>query len=110
MKIPNGFQAVIRPEKLRDYLLNIEHKRGKSKAEVLLSFGYLPENWRTLESDLRQYHLKADVAAMRDTPYGKRYEIRAFLETPSSRSLMVRTVWQIDKGTDFPRFITLHPD
>lgn len=46
MKIPNAPQAVIRPEKLRDYLLNIEHKRGKSKAAVLLSFGYVPENGR----------------------------------------------------------------
>ena len=47
---------------------------------------------------------------MRETPYGRRYEIRAFLETPSNRSLMVRTIWQIDQGTDYPRFITLFPD
>lgn len=110
MKIPNGAQAVIRPEKLKDYLLNIDHKRGKSKAALLLYFGYTPENWQVLENDLRLYHLKADVTATQDTPYGRRYEIRTFLRTPSNRSLMVRTVWQIDKGTDFPRFITLHPD
>ncbi|MGK7892764.1 MAG: hypothetical protein AB4372_03720 [Xenococcus sp. (in: cyanobacteria)] len=24
--------------------------------------------------------------------------------------MFVRTVWQIDKGTDFPRLITLIPD
>jgi len=110
MKIPNRSKAVIQPEKLRDYLLNIEHKRGKSKATILLSFGYTPEDWQILEKDLRQYHLDTEVSAMRETPYGRRYEIRAFLKTPSSRSLMVRTIWQVDKGTDFPRFITLFPD
>jgi hypothetical protein len=110
MKVPNWSQAVIEPKKLRDYLLNIEHKRGKSKAAVLLSFGYTPGNWPILEDDLRQYHLSAEVTVMRETPYGRRYEIRALLNTPSGRPLVVRTVWQIDKGTDYPRFITLFPD
>jgi hypothetical protein len=72
MKIPNGSQAVIRPEKLRDYLLNIEHKRGKSKAALLLSFGYTPENWQTLENDLRQYQMSfplfEDVILLEDLP------------------------------------------
>ncbi|MGH7450629.1 MAG: DUF6883 domain-containing protein [bacterium] len=38
------------------------------------------------------------------------YEIRAPLQTPSGRTLIVRTIWQIDEGTDVPRLITLVPD
>ncbi|MCL4870209.1 MAG: hypothetical protein KJ063_14690 [Anaerolineae bacterium] len=110
MKIPNGSQAVIHPEKLRGYLLDVEHKRGKSKAAVLLSFGYTPENWQALANDLRQYHLTAEVTAVRETAYGIRYEVQALLFTPDGRSLQVRTIWQIDTGTNFPRFITLFPD
>ena len=110
MKIPNGSQAIIHPDKLRGYLLDVKHKRGKSKASLLLSFGYTPENWQALENDLRQYHLTADIMTVRETPYGKRYEMRAFLITPNGRSLMVRTIWQIDTGTNYPRFITLFPD
>ena len=47
---------------------------------------------------------------MRVTPYGKRYEISASLQTLSSESLHFRTVWQIDRGQDLPRLITLVPD
>jgi hypothetical protein len=36
MKLPNSERAVIAPEKLVDYLLNIEHKRGGAKARLLL--------------------------------------------------------------------------
>lgn len=110
MKIPNGSQAAIHPDKLRGYLLDVDHKRGKSKAALLISFGYTPENWQVLENDLRQYHLTAEITAVRETPYGIRYEIRALLNTPNDRSLMVRTIWQIDTGKDNPRFVTLFPD
>ena len=47
---------------------------------------------------------------VRSSPYGVRYEIRAPLRTPVGRELMVRTIWQIDEGTDVPRLITLFPD
>ncbi len=110
MKIPNAAQAIIHPDKLRGYLLDADHKRGKSKAALLLSFGYAPGNWQQLENDLRQYHLTAEVTAVRETLYGLRYEIQAILITPNGRPLQVRTVWQIDKGTEYPRFITLFPD
>lgn len=110
MKIPNGSQAIIHPAKLQSYLLNAEHERGKSKASLLLSFGYVAEKWHVLEQDLRQYHAIAETTAVRETPYGTRYEVRAPLQTPSGRSLMGRSIWQIDKGTEYPRFITLFPD
>jgi hypothetical protein len=45
----------------------------------------------------------------KETAYGVRYEVIATLQTPSGRELLVRTVWQIDRGTDFPRLTTLVP-
>ena len=53
MKIPNAEGAVIAPEKLRDYLLNPSHRRGGSKARLLVSLGYEGNEWERLESDLR---------------------------------------------------------
>jgi hypothetical protein len=110
MKIPNGDRAIIEPSKLTEYLLNIEHKRGGSKAKLLIQFGYSPENWQRLESDIRQFHLTADVSIVKETAYGVRYQISANLLTPADRELPVKTVWQIDQGTDVPRLITLVPD
>ena len=110
MKIPNSDRAIIETSKLTEYLLNIEHKRGGTKAKLLIQCGYSQENWQQLETDIRDAHLSADVDVVKDTGYGMRYEISAYLSTPVGRPLLVRTVWQIDRGTDFPRLITLIPD
>jgi len=110
MKLPNQERAVIAPEKLVHYLLNTEHKRGGTKARVLAHFGYRADNWHQLDEDIRRFHLNAEVERMRQTSYGVRYEIHAPLHTPSGQTLMLRTVWQIDEGSDVPRLITLFPD
>lgn len=109
MRIPNADKAIIAPEKLRDYLLNPAHRRGATKAKLLLACGYKTAEWRMLESDLRAQHLTADVTVARENPYGKRFEISAPLATPSGRRILFQSVWQIDKGTDVPRLITLYP-
>ncbi len=110
MKIPNSDRAIVEPSKLIDYLLNSEHKRGGAKAKLLLQFGYSLENWQQLESDIRKFHLVADVNVVKETAYGMRYEVSANMLTPIDRQLFVKTVWQIDTGTNFPRLITLVPD
>jgi hypothetical protein len=110
VKLPNADKAVIAPEKLTLYLLNPAHRRGGSKARLLLSLGYSAVHWQRLESDLRSQHLTADVELEMVTEYGGRYEIVAPLVGPNGRSITFRSVWQIDLGTDYPRLITLYPD
>jgi hypothetical protein len=110
LKIPNADRAIIEQQKLVDYLLNTEHHRGGSKAALLAMFGYNVANWARLAADLRKAHLSIDVTVERDTPYGRRYEIRAPLDTPVGRPLVVRSIWHIDRGTTTPRLITLYPD
>ena len=110
MKIPNAEHAVISPEKLRDYLLNSEHRRGGAKARLLISLGYHRESWQVLDKDLRAQHLPMDVAVTLESEYGVRYEIVAPLTTPSDRIVAFRSIWQIDTGTNHPRLITMYPE
>lgn len=110
MKLPNPERAQIGTDKLVKYLLNVEHERGSSKAQVLIAFGYRRENPQRLADDIRKFHLFADIQLQRESDYGTRYEISESLETPSGRKLHLRTIWQVDKGTDFPRLLTLFPD
>jgi hypothetical protein len=109
MQLPNRALAVIAQEKLTDYVLNTRHKRGGIKARLLTRFGYSVQNWRRLEVDIRGA-LETEVDMTRTTEYGMRYEIRMMLQTPLGMPLTVRTIWQIDRGTDVPRLITLYPD
>jgi hypothetical protein len=109
MQLPNCALATIAQEKLTEYLLNIRHQRGGTKARLLAQFGYTVQHWRRLEADIR-HGLDAEVDLIRPTEYGTRYEIRMTLQTPLGVPLTVRTIWQIDDGTDVPRLITLYPD
>jgi hypothetical protein len=86
------------------------YSKKSPKARVLRDFRYDATLWQQLQTDIRRSHLDADVEVVRQTLYGTRYEIHAPLYTPSGRVLMVKTIWQIDEGMDFPRFITLFPD
>ncbi|MBD2058029.1 hypothetical protein H6F88_18750 [Oculatella sp. FACHB-28] len=57
MRLPNREYAVIEPEKLTGYLLNTNHRRGGDNARLLIQFGYSIDNWKQLETDVRNYHL-----------------------------------------------------
>jgi hypothetical protein len=110
VKVPNAEKAVIAADKLQNYLLNPAHRRGGSKAKLLMAMGYRAEEWQQLEHDLRTQHLIADVHLATESDYGPRYEVVAPLVGPSGRSIPFRSIWQIDEGTDCPRLITLHPE
>jgi len=85
VKIPNADKAVIAEDKLRSYLLNVTHRRGGSKARLLVSMGYAPDDWQRLEMDLRNRHLMAEVDQSADSDYGMRFEIVAPLVGPTGR-------------------------
>lgn len=107
--VPNADRAIIAAEKLTGYLLNMSHKRGSAKARLVLSFGYRSDNPRALEGDLRSQHLSVDVTGTSTNAYGVVYEIEGPIKTPSGRVVRFCSVWQVDTGTEVPRFITLYP-
>jgi hypothetical protein len=109
MTVPNADRAIIAPEKLTRYLLNMSHKRGGPKARLLLSVGYRSDNPRSLESDLRAQHLTLDVTRTSENAYGVVYEIDGPIKTPSGKTLRFCSIWQVDAGTDVPRLITMYP-
>ena len=110
MKLPNADRAIIAEDKLRTYLLNPDHRRGGSKAKLLLSMGYEAEAWQRLQADIRASHVTAEVVRQVDTEYGKRYEVVAPLPGVGGRPAVFRSVWQVDTGTEHPRLITMYPE
>ena len=57
----NAEDATLSEGKLRDYLLDLDHDRGASKARVFYALGYRRERWEELEQDLREQHLSQDA-------------------------------------------------
>jgi len=107
--MPNAVRATIAAEKLTAYLLNPAHKRGGTKARLLLSLGYRRDAPGALESDLRTQHLPMDPTRTSENAYGVAYEIEGPIRTPGGRIVRFVSIWQIDAGSDVPRFITLYP-
>jgi hypothetical protein len=109
MTVPNVDRAIIAPDKLTGYLLNVSHKRGGPKARLLLNVGYRADDPQRLESDLRTQHLSLNVTRRSENAYGVVDEIDGPIKTPSGRIMRFCSVWQVDTGTDVPRFITMYP-
>lgn len=108
--LPNRERAHIEDGKLIGYLLNLMHTDGGPKARFFLSHGYRVDRPDVLRADLLTHGYTYTVATTRHTPHGMRYTVSGTLTTLDGRTHLVRTVWQIDTGTDFPRLIMAHPD
>jgi hypothetical protein len=50
-----------------------------------------------------------EVTRTHENAYGVVYEIEGPIKTPSGRTVRFCSVWQVDTGTEVPRFITMYP-
>jgi hypothetical protein len=109
VKLPNVDSAVVRREKLIDYLLDTGHSVGGPKAMFLQRFGYNRDNWTVLRHALLQHARLCDVVDARHADHGVYFEIVGPLSTPDGRNPSIRVVWLIDTGAEAPRLITIVP-
>jgi hypothetical protein len=101
--------AIIRSDKLRDYLLSVAHSDGRGKAEYLGRLGYSQDIAGQLDADLREQILSLEALPGRPSPYGQKYEILGPLTGPNGSTAWVRTIWIILTGEKVPRLVTLIP-
>jgi len=106
MKLPNANRALVDITKLRDYALDVVHKEGKHKARVFAAALGLTRN----DADWLREQLLAVARTHvcrpgRKTEHGQRY-VLDFTLNRSSKSALVRSVWNIRPAEDFPRLVT----
>jgi len=106
MKLPEN--NLIAQEKLTKYLLVLRKRNNKSK--WLAEAGYILENWKILERDIRKQILSIDAVPTEKTEYGQTYEIKGKLVGPNGKRLAVCTIWMTEKATEKTKFITMYPD
>ena len=106
MKLPNAERAVVEQRKITEYLLSFTSPNGESKARFFTRFGFTVEQWEEFADALLSVGLNNDAVEIEETVHGVKYVIIGFIDTPDGRNPLIRTVWQIDHGTDFPRLVT----
>lgn len=109
MKLENKECAYIPPAKLLDYLLSETHSVGKSKAKYFRSMGFNEANIELLKQGLLAIAGSEEVKEVMSSTHGIKYVIDGTIPTPAGISVVIRTIWIIDKGLDRPRFVTAYP-
>lgn len=106
MIIPNANRAVVDIRKLRDYVLNPLHERGKHKARVFASvFGLTANDAETFREYLLQVVQTHEAQLGTRGNYGQMYWIDLEL-TWNDVTENVRITWIIRYHEDFPRLVS----
>jgi hypothetical protein len=109
MKLPNAHLALAEQSKIIEYLLNPAHPDNGGKALFFQSLGFRPEEWQVLADAFRKLAQTGEVSKSMESLYGCKYILDGYIETPSGRTSMVRTIWIVDRGVNTPRLVTAYP-
>lgn len=108
MKLPNGINAVVEIEKLRNYSLNPNHPVGKHKARVFkAALGITLREAEWLREQALDIATKDDAHPDSASVFGEKYVIDSLVEH-EGRFAIVRFAWIIEFGTDFPRLTSCY--
>ena len=108
MKLPNGEQAIVPIEKLRDYCLNSAHRVGGHKARVFESvLGLTAAHAEELQRELLSVAQTGDAVLGVQNAYGQRYVVD-FEMTTTVRAAVVRSTWIVLVGEDVPRLTSCY--
>ena len=97
----------IAPDKIFEYLLNLEHRVGGPKARFFLGFGFALEQWQRFAAALHD-HPKANPVEEIETPFGTKHVVRCNVETPDGRNPCIITVWMQEQN-EAARLVTAYP-
>jgi hypothetical protein len=109
MKLPLAEEAEVPRAKIVLYLLNPEHRSGKSKARFFTSKGFAVEDWQKLAAALRQHAREHAITKQEPTPLGVRFVVEGSMKLPDAGVAAVRAVWFIEHGEQRPRLVTAYP-
>ncbi|MEM9772279.1 MAG: DUF6883 domain-containing protein [Cyanobacteria bacterium P01_D01_bin.73] len=101
----------INPEKITEYSLNPNHKRGANKARVFYSaLGYTQENYQPLIDQIRDKVLDAEAIPGKQDQYGQRYTVTLEIEgIDVNQRALVLTGWiVVPKNSDVGRSTTAY--
>ena len=108
MKLPNGADAVVDIEKLRDYCLSRSHPLGRHKARVFeAALGLAAPDAFILQLALLQAASREDAVPSVTDSFGTRYSIGFELQW-NQRSAYIQSAWIVRAGESNPRFLTCY--
>ncbi len=87
MKLPLANEAEVPKAKIVLYLLNPEHRRGKSKARFFANCGFDAAHWQAMADALRLHAAENETVKEERTQLGVRMVVEGNLAMPNSDSV-----------------------
>lgn len=109
MKLPLVNEAEVPRAKIVLYLLDENHRSGKSKARFFSGHGYAAEQWQELAEALRTHARENEVVKEETTPLGVRLVVEGPLTLRNGVVAQIRSVWFIESGERAARLTTAYP-
>lgn len=107
--LPNREQAWVEEVKIKDYLLNLDHPVGGSKAKFFLGRGFTAAAWDRMVDALCHHAKHNFISNRKVTPFATNFSLDCSLPTPDKSAPCIRTVWEIRPNDPRPRLITAYP-
>jgi hypothetical protein len=105
--LPNADRALVEERKVIEYLLNVDHPEGGSKAKFFIAQGFALRDQSKLRASLIIQGRVNAITRTVETEWGARYTVECRCPTPNGRNPCIRTVWQMEDGA--PRLLTAIP-
>lgn len=100
----------IAPDKITDYLLNVHHVEGGSKARWFLARGFRVDHPEQLAMHLAgQAFANWPGSAVLAPPHGTKHRIVAPIVCPDGSRPLVLAIWMVEEDETTARFITARP-
>ena len=109
MYLPHLQNALVPKNKILDYLINLSHWVGGSKAIFFRNFGFNENNVNKFENSLLNIVRSNEVLKITQNAFGTKYIIDGIFITPDGRNPEITTVWFIENQTEIPKLVTAYP-
>ncbi len=109
VQLPNRETLLVEREKVMNYLLNLDHQDGRSKAKFFLNRGFRREHWEAMATALRNHGMTQRVTEQTETRFGKKFTVECQMQTPDGLNPCILTAWIVE-GANPPRLVTAHPN
>ena len=109
MYLPHIQAAQIPKEKISGCLLANEHPSGRSKAVFFADLGFQRNQPQALIDALLQHAASNAVSSVKTTSFGAKFLVDGMIRGPTGKSRRVRSIWFLELGESWPRFVTAYP-